>query len=209
MRIKETKVYQFDELDDEAKEKARQWYREGCLDYDWWEYVYEDAATIADLMGIELRTKPVKLMGGGTRYDPCIYFSGFSSQGDGACFEGTYSYAKGCVKAVKSHAPQDKELHRIVEELAAIQKRYGYQLFARITHAGWYCHSGTMDVDVDWERGEVKDDDYLEVKQLLRDFADWIYDQLRQEYEYRMSDEVVDEEIRLNEYEFDEHGNRE
>ena len=28
MRIKETKVYQFDELSDKAKEKARDWWRE-------------------------------------------------------------------------------------------------------------------------------------------------------------------------------------
>ena len=33
MRIKHTKVYQYDELSDEAKEKARNWYRDGnCED---------------------------------------------------------------------------------------------------------------------------------------------------------------------------------
>lgn len=39
-----TTVYQFDELNDEAKEKAREWYRSGALDYKWWESTYEDAA---------------------------------------------------------------------------------------------------------------------------------------------------------------------
>lgn len=39
-------VYEFDELNDRAKEKARDWYREHALDYDWWECVYEDAANI-------------------------------------------------------------------------------------------------------------------------------------------------------------------
>ncbi len=39
-----TTVYQFDELNDEAKEKAREWYRSGALDYEWWESTYEDAA---------------------------------------------------------------------------------------------------------------------------------------------------------------------
>ena len=39
-------VYQFDELDDKAKERAREWYRAGALDYEWWESVYEDAAQV-------------------------------------------------------------------------------------------------------------------------------------------------------------------
>ena len=41
-----TTVYNFDELSDEAKEKARDWYREGALDYEWWDCTYNDAATI-------------------------------------------------------------------------------------------------------------------------------------------------------------------
>ena len=41
-----TLVYQFDELDDKAKERAREWYRAGALDYEWWESVYEDAAQV-------------------------------------------------------------------------------------------------------------------------------------------------------------------
>lgn len=39
-------TYTFDELDDHAKEKARQWYREGELDYDWWDSTYEDAERV-------------------------------------------------------------------------------------------------------------------------------------------------------------------
>lgn len=41
-----TLVYQFDELDEKAKERAREWYRAGALDYAWWESVYEDAAQV-------------------------------------------------------------------------------------------------------------------------------------------------------------------
>lgn len=38
-----TKVYEFDELSDEAKEKAREWLRD-CIQHDyWWESTYEDA----------------------------------------------------------------------------------------------------------------------------------------------------------------------
>jgi len=38
-----TTVYQFDELNDKAKERARDWYREGALNDEWWDCIYEDA----------------------------------------------------------------------------------------------------------------------------------------------------------------------
>ncbi len=40
-----TTVYQFDELSDKAKECAREWYRNGALDYEWWE-IRIDAAQV-------------------------------------------------------------------------------------------------------------------------------------------------------------------
>jgi hypothetical protein len=43
MRIKETKVYQYDELDERAKEKALEWYSEGVFYHEWWDSIYEDA----------------------------------------------------------------------------------------------------------------------------------------------------------------------
>ena len=45
-----------------------------------------------------------------------------------------------------------------------------------------------------------------DIRQALRNFADWIYDQLEKEYEYRMADEQVDDAILANEYEFTEAG---
>ena len=39
-------LYKFDELTDAAKEEARNWYRESGLDYEWWEYTYDDAERI-------------------------------------------------------------------------------------------------------------------------------------------------------------------
>ena len=79
-----TTVYQFPELSDAAKEKARSWYRELGPHDDWWDSVYEDFERVCEILGIRLKTTPVRLMGGGTRAKPCIWFSGFWSQGDGA-----------------------------------------------------------------------------------------------------------------------------
>jgi len=205
--IVEKTVYSFDELSDRAKERARSWWRDGALDYDWWDCIYEDAATIADMLGIDLRQKPVKLMNGTTRHDPAIYFSGFSSQGDGACFEGSYAYKAGCARAVRRYASKDTVLHRIAADLVTLQRRYFYRLEAECRQSGHYSHSGCMSVNVDMAgRYDVPDDAIDGLTEVLRSFADWIYRQLEREYEWLMADEQVDESIRCNEYEFDEGG---
>ncbi len=38
--------YKFSELSDAAKEQAREWFRRGALDYQWWDSIYSDAAEI-------------------------------------------------------------------------------------------------------------------------------------------------------------------
>lgn len=46
MREITTKVYTFDELTDKAKENARDWYRQGALDDEWWSGVSSDAENV-------------------------------------------------------------------------------------------------------------------------------------------------------------------
>ena len=46
MRIKETKVYKFDELSEKGTEKALENLYDLNVYYDWWENTYEDAANI-------------------------------------------------------------------------------------------------------------------------------------------------------------------
>ncbi len=104
-RIIETTVYGIDELPDEAKEAARAWYRESCLDYEWYDFVYEDFGRICEILGVTLATTTAWLQGGGTRDKPCIYWSGFSCQGDGASFQGWWSHARGARKPTRLHGP--------------------------------------------------------------------------------------------------------
>ncbi len=208
MRVLETKVYTFTELSDDAKENARDWWRRYVFsDSNDWEFVYEDAANVAEQFGLDLRTRRVNQKDGGYHYDPCIYFSGFSNQGDGACYEGNYEYMKGALKTVKSYAPRDTELHKIVEQLQEIQRKNFYRVHARTKYRGHYCHSGCMTVEVGRSDDQpVVDED--DVVQLLREFADWIYEQLKCEYDYQCSNEVVDEMLIGNAYEFTEEGAR-
>jgi len=46
MRTIRTKVYQFSELSEQAKQKAIEWGYDLNVSYGWWESVYEDAAAI-------------------------------------------------------------------------------------------------------------------------------------------------------------------
>lgn len=208
MKTRTINIYHFDELSDEAKQTAINGNRYVDVEFfEWWDSSYESFAEAADLFGLDIRQTRKSLMDGTFRYDPTIFFSGFSSQGDGACFEGEYSYKKGALKATKQAFPADSELLRIVRDLQTLQQRNFYQLTAATKHRGSYNHSGCMDITVDRADGKAfSDDDEEGLKQLLRDFADWIYSNLEKEYDYLTSDEAVVESLSANEVEFTEDG---
>jgi hypothetical protein len=204
-------VYQFDELDDQARDAARSWYRQSALDYDWYDFVFSDFESICETLGIDLRIRPISLTGGDARHEPQIYFSGFSSQGDGACFAGRYSYRKGASRAIRAHAPRDTELHRIADTLRDTQRRHFYQLSVHIRHRGRYYHEYCMEISVERDRLDFSDvaaDATEAIIETLRDLARWLYRRLEAEYEHQTSDETVDEGIRVNEYLFTACGDR-
>ncbi|MBY0137615.1 antitoxin of toxin-antitoxin stability system [Paracoccus yeei] len=207
----ETTVYRLDELSEAAKDNARAWYREGGFDYDWYDAVYEDFRRIADILGIRIKSRTVRLMGGGVRQEPCIWFTGFWSQGDGAAFEGHYSYRKGTAAEIRTYAPKDVELHRIADALHQAQRRNFYQLTAEATHRGRYYHEYCMAISVERDSPTWQDmtaDAEETVIEALRDLARWLYRQLEREYDYLTSDEAVDEAIVANEYSFTVDGKR-
>jgi hypothetical protein len=196
MRICEVNLYKYDELSDEAKEKAREWWRTDTTtnnDHSIFDSVLDDAKEIAAKMGIAIDK---------------IYFSGFWSQGDGACFTGSYSYQKGALESIKKEYPKDGELHAIAKQLQDLQSKYFYKLCADVEHRGRYSHSFCTEIDVyhNDDRYRPIADAEQELKDILRDYMDWIYQKLENEYDYQMSDEVVAENIVSNEYEFNEDG---
>ena len=208
MKTRTINIYHFDDLSDEAKQTAIDSNRYTEVEFfEWWDSSFDSFAEAADLFGLDIRQTRKSLVGGGHRYDPTIFFSGFSSQGDGACFEGHYTYKKGALKATKQAFPGDSELLCIVRDLQALQQRNFYQLTASAKHRGHYNHSGCMDITVNRADGKaVRDDDEESLTHLLRDFADWIYFSLEKEYDYLTSDEAVAESLRANEVEFTEDG---
>ncbi len=210
-RIIETIVYTIDELSGAAKEMARMWYRQNGLHDEWYDFIYEDFETVCGILGVTLATSPVCLYGGGTRDKPRIYWSGFSSQGDGASFEGSYAHTRGAAKAIRAHAPADSDLHRIADELQAVQRKNFWQIQASIRQRGRYFHEYTMAIEVErdsptWQ--PPTDDAEEAVTEAMRDLARRLYRQLQSEYEHQTSDEAVDEIVAVNAWTFTEDGKR-
>jgi len=204
-RVIERTVYRFHELSDKAKARARDHYRAQGVRDQWWDFVYEDAVRVANILGISITEK--------SGPSPAIYFSGFSSQGDGACFQGGYTPKPGneTTEGIRSECPQDEELHRIADALALLQVsarvQHGQRIEANITTSGSYCHSGTMNVDATYTEGDSPDPEIAEeLQQLIRDFADWIYARLEDEYDWLNSNEHIDEALLDGDNEFEESG---
>lgn len=209
--IIETTVYEFHELSDDAKEKARAWFREGLGDWDWHEFIFDDFEEICRILGFSLKTRSVRLMGGGTRQKPCIYFSGFSSQGDGACFEASYAYEKGAPRRIREHAPNECVLHRIADELQEAQRKSFFQLRGESRHRGRYYHAYSMDISVERDSPaaqSISSSAEETVAESFRDLAVWLYRQLEREWDYMMGDDYADDGIVANEYTFTESGGR-
>ena len=202
--ITEKEVFTFDELSESAKETARDWMRElESGDFDT-EFVYEDANSAAKVLGIEIDIDG-------------IMWSGFSSQGDGACFTGRYYCAPNSSAKIRENYPTETDLHAIAGTLTALQVGHrlltGHTLNAKVSQEGRGVHEMTMSVEVYDEEtgeelwGEDGDDEIVKtILEAMRDFARWIYKNLEAEYDYPTSDEAIDETIRANDYEFDEHG---
>lgn len=196
-------LYQFDELSDKAKERARDWYREG-RDANDFEYIIADAVRMGEILGIAFRTHTVPLLGGGKRDDPNIWWSLGYCQGDGACFEGTYSYAKRAPARIRAEAPEDTKLHDMADTLYELQRKYRYEISATITQRG---NGFYPDMEIGG-RYDMTADDCKALGEVFRAFCAWIYNQLRTEDEYQNADAQVDDNIRANEYEFTEAGER-
>ena len=210
-RIITTTVYTLHELSSTAQEKARDWYRVHHSDSNWYENVYEDFRAVCGIFGIDLRQRVFRLSNGRFMEEPCIWFSGFCSQGDGACFEGRWHWQSATARRLREYATQDHELHRIADALQAVQKRNFWQLQAEIHHRGRYCHPYSMDITVtrNSPTGQAMTADAeAAVSEALCDLAFWLYRQLENEYDRLTSDAAVDEALLINEYTFTEAGLR-
>lgn len=193
-KILNIKVYQYDELTEEAKEKAiKDLFDINVNLGDWYEWVLEDWTTKLEAMGFE---------------DIDIQFSGFYSQGDGASFT-----AKNIdiTKYIESQGLSNR-----FRVLLDVLNKEECRIEGRVKRCTWhYSHEHTVDVEMEfyWDEEDIpigresraeflldvlKDCIEDDVRRLSRE----IYRDLQKEYEFRTSEEAIVDTIKCNELDF-------
>lgn len=178
----------YQDLPEERKEQIRDDNRDINLYHEWWDSIYDWAKDTGEEFGLRIED---------------IYFSGFASQGDGACFTGCL-YFKECDE---SDLPEDvrpiyNRLHQINSLIKILES--DEHIYVRITYNGNYTHEYCMSFDYDDYGSESvldliseKADD---IEKALRDYARWIYARLENVHDYLSSDEAIDEALHDEEY---------
>lgn len=177
MRTETITIYKFTELSDTAKERARGWFR-ACIEVEEWaSYAIDDAIEIGALIGLEI-SRPV-----------C-----FDLDRRGITFSWSYAYVSGGLRAIKAQRPGDTHLHNAARRLQKLQQRNFYQL------KGCEGRYGVYTTRADGAQQTPGAD--IELDDCIQQFKAWVLSELRAEYEYQTSDEVIDETLATNDYEF-------
>lgn len=200
MTTKTINAYTYNELSPKAQATARDWWREASAgDSSFSEFAIDDAEECLAHAGFDIDK---------------VYFSGFWSQGDGACFVGSWRAQDVDPAAMREHAPTDERLHSIADQLAAISRDFPRARFT-VEHTGRYSHEYCTQFDfsiTDEDDNEMdtpeRHDAERRMIEVARSAMRWIYRQLESAYEDENSDERIGETLEINEYLFTEDGKR-
>jgi hypothetical protein len=174
------KLYRFDELSDEIKEKLKDRHIIHMED-NWYDYTIEYCTDVLKILGMDIDS---------------ISFSGFWSQGDGANWTGTYGYRKNNLKELIKKYPHEEEVIRIAKEINKYQRSVSYIAEAEISknYSIRYSHERSVNIIV-FNKNDHSKDVKLSgtLDDLFRDSMQWIYSKLEEEYEYRCSYDYIRE----------------
>jgi hypothetical protein len=184
-------------VSEELKQELLERYHDINVDHEWWDYVYDD-------FRVDMTTKGIHVED--------INFSGFWSQGDGACFTGAV-YVDKFAKFMEVHGLDEKyPAARFFADHSDLSL-----YLSRESH--YYCHENTIGVylrdttgnpyDEFTTRWEIYDTMQtlfesefalleLDCEEIVKDYMHGLYKQLQKEYEYLTSEEAVWETILAN-----------
>lgn len=185
--------YQDLELDPKLKENVLSENRYINVDCIWYDIYIDNFKDILSKMGFDVEE---------------IFFNGFYSQGDGACFTGTYRYKEDSVKhLVMNHCSE--EFTAIAESLLELQKKCNLDCFCKIIHVGRYYHENSVRFEFcsEFDENQSLVDIYepFFINQ-FKNISKLIYKKLQEAYEDLISDDCVLGTIESNNYEFYENG---
>jgi hypothetical protein len=143
----EDEILPFDLLPPDAQSRAIDNARYEDLSHEWWDSTYEDFCAVARVLGFSIN-EDVRTNQKGYRYtEKSVCFSGFSSQGDGACFAARWAIPEDPEKKMHEYAGLDTRLHGFATEVARISKmRPRAEISAKITIDRRFSHSGAMEL---------------------------------------------------------------
>lgn len=205
MRTQTSWVYKFNELSDAAKERARDWWRDGALNYEWWDGVYEWHAEVCSALAIEI-----------DEHKRC--FSGFYHQGSGASFTGSVN-ALAMLLCVQAGSLADVAPELRLPATPTLDRRVAALIRAGYVEARAECENRrSSDFHTNWDCGYLDESRHPRIAaqcialaewaaECLESINEWFYRALQSEYEHLMSDEMVDGTIECNGYESDFDGN--
>lgn len=181
------KVYEFNELPEDVREKVLdEWRNVNVEDDIWYDYVYDNWHNKLAEYGFN---------------DVKINFSGFWSQGDGASF---------VTKNIDTDKYIKKNYSAGNKMMSLVGKSDDFGIFlTRNDHR--YFHANTVSVDYYYEGDSDKEDALVreladEIETHARELMREIYNDLREVYEEETSDERITEMIVANDYLFTKDG---
>lgn len=182
MRTAEQKIYLFEELSEDVKQRVIDDYRYINVKYDdWWSDTFEMFKEECEDIGI---------------YVNDIKFTCFAPHGDGASFVGRVENIDKFLKHIGI------DFLNSVSDLLTIE-------FVRDV---WnYCHKYTCSTYVRFDddiETMVLDDIEYKAEEMRQELCDKLYEYLENSYDYLISDEAIAEALVSTEYEFYEDGQR-
>jgi len=187
MRTIETTVYKFDELNENAKQKALQQFYDLNVSHDWWDYTYDDAKNV----GIKITAFDLD------RRKSC----------DGEFYDNAEAVAQKITEEHGENCETYKTAKAFLLEMEAMEERAktdyeNYKIKNPIEEEREYSDFNSY-FDYEWEN-ETEDAKEDFKKSIFEDYANM----LQNEYEYLTSEAAIIESIEANEYEFTEDGKR-
>lgn len=118
----ETTLYTFDELEQDAQQKALEnWERMQWDDFSYYLEHFTDAdnwPAVLEAIGFTVNSRPVQTLGGKTRYEPTFHYN-FGWGPEFVSFDGGWDAAHfdpAAVEALKQDRPTDTRLHAILDD---------------------------------------------------------------------------------------------
>jgi hypothetical protein len=203
-------TYKFADLDEKAKERAIDWYREAVAQ-DWQPQLHDMVETLAYLGISVVHAKARDGTYSERSRDYAFSWSISYCQGDNAVFDGDWSARRINMPGLLEDRPTDTKLHDLCARYMALMIRWP-------DANAMYVRDGRHDsMRIDWALSNTGEDEdggafmgeaYDTLVELMKDVCSYIYDTWRDAYEFDTSEAALIEGIESNDYDFDENGER-